>query len=458
LTSPSTTNKTDFNSLGASPAEIRARAARIVAQVTDQGRSLDALFVNAGGSPQERGLTRSLVYGTIRWHLRLTAVLHKLSARSPDELDAELRSLLLVGLFQLLHTDIAPHAAVAETVEAARALKLPKTAGLVNAILRRCQREQAQLITAIDTDIAVRTAHPQWLVRKLKQDWPDRFGQILDANNEHPPMWLRVNNLHKSTDEYAEILRAAGFPAFTSECAPQALRLESPTDVRNLPGFMDGWVSVQDAAAQLAAALLAPQSGDRVLDACAAPGGKTCHLLEQYPEIREVVALDVSPQRLRRVEENLTRLQLQATLLSGDANEPKAWWDGKPFDRILLDVPCSATGVIRRHPDIKLLRRESDIADLASRQSELLERIWPLLAPGGRLLYASCSALRDENAVVVDRFLKEHAEARDSTAAELSSKVGKHCCLPAYEGPGYAIPAGEAQMDGFYYASLDKAN
>jgi 16S rRNA (cytosine967-C5)-methyltransferase len=444
-----------------SPAEIRARAARIVSQVADQGRSLDALLPAAGGSAQERGLTRTLVYGTVRWHIRLIAVLAKLSSRPPADLDPELRALLLVGLFQLLHSDIAAHAAVAETVEATRALKQPKAAGFVNAILRRCQRETAVITEAIesgelDRDGAVCTAHPHWFVQMLASDRPQTYRQILDANNAHPPMWLRVNRQHATAHEYVQRLSEAGQIAHLGSCSPEAVRLEVPTDVRNLPGFSQGHVSVQDAAAQLAAHLLAPQPGERVLDACAAPGGKTCHLLELEPQIRELVALDISSQRLRKVEENLLRLNLQATLITGDASEPDTWWDGRAFNRILLDVPCSATGVMRRHPDIKLLRRAADIDDLAQRQAALLSAMWPLLAPGGRLLYASCSALRQENAAVVAAFLKAHADAQDCTAAELAARLPGADQLAPYAGPGYAIPAGEAQMDGFYYACLDK--
>jgi 16S rRNA (cytosine967-C5)-methyltransferase len=271
-------------------------------------------------------------------------------------------------------------------------------------------------------------------------------------------MWLRVNQQLTTTQDYLQRLSEAGHVAQLSACAPQAIRLEVPTDVRNLPDFSAGYVSVQDAAAQLAAPLLAARAGDRVLDACAAPGGKTCHILELEPGIGEMIALDVSPARLRKVQENLARLNLAATLVAGDASEPASWWDQRPFDRILLDVPCSATGVIRRHPDIKLLRRAADIDDLAQRQAAMLAQIWPLLARGGRLLYASCSALRAENALVVATFLKAHADARDNTGAALASCLPAGCVLEPYPGPGHAIAAGEAQMDGFYYACLDKMN
>ncbi len=437
-----------------SPAEIRARAARIVSQVSVQGKSLDALLANTSGSPQERGLLRSLAYGTIRWQIRLEAALERLSARPQHELDPEIRALLLVGLFQLMHTDIASHAAVAETVEAARALNQPRAAGLVNAVLRRCQRESSQLATQLDSDISSRTAHPQWFIETLQQDWPESYAAILDANNAHPPMWLRVNTRRVSTGDYLQQLRVAGLNAQRCDYASEALRLDTPVDVRALPGFDDGDVSVQDAAAQLAAHLLAPRRGDRVLDACAAPGGKTCHLLELQPDIAELLALDVSAERLRKVQENLDRLHLTASVQTGDAAEPETWWDGRRFQRILLDVPCSATGVIRRHPDIKLLRRRTDIADLARRQAQMLRRIWPLLANGGALLYSSCSALRAETRDVVANFLAE-----ESAAADVTVDACRNAGAPSAAGTvGLAIRAGEAQMDGFYYAYLLKTD
>lgn len=433
------------------PSEIRARAARIVAQVTEQGSSLDALLDQGAETPQERGLLRSLCYGTLRWHIRLNAMLELLSTRPPQSLDAEVRALTVVGLFQLLQTDIAPHAAVAETVEAARVLKHPKATGFLNAILRRCQREAQSLSDRIDADTAFRTAHPTWLVDALRQDWPEDYAAILDANNAHPPFWLRVNTRRISREAYRERLASAGMAATPSPFAPEALLLSQAVDVHALPGFADGLVSVQDAAAQLAAHLLAPQSGQRVLDACAAPGGKTCHLLELHDDLEELLAIDHSSSRLRRVHANLARLNLSATVLEADANETAEWWDGRPFDRILLDAPCSATGVIRRHPDIKLLRRREDIATLSARQAQLLTALWPLLAPHGRLLYASCSVLKAENAAVVGAFLSDHSDARDVTASA-ASELG----LPSRSGPGIPLKTGEDGMDGFYYACLVK--
>lgn len=434
------------------PAEIRARAAQIIAQVADNGRSLEGLLEQDIDRPQDRGLLRSLCYGTIRWHIRLSAMLRLLSSRPPETLHPELRALILVGLFQLLHSDTAPHAAVAETVEAARALGQPRATGFLNAILRRCQREADSLSAQVDRDLATRTAHPSWLVEQLRKDWPNDFEAILDANNRHPPFWLRVNTQRTSREAYQERLQAAGLQSEPSPYAPEALLLRQAVDVSALPGFNDGLASVQDAAAQLAARFVNPRPGERVLDACAAPGGKTCHLLELHPQLGELVALDASAKRLRRVRANLARLQLSAHLLEGDAARPEDWWDGKPFDRILLDAPCSATGVIRRHPDIKLLRRHEDIATLSARQAELLEKLWPLLAVNGRLVYASCSILRQENAGVVETFLTAHSDARALTA-EIAAEMG----LRSPARAGMALKTGEYDMDGFYYACLLKA-
>ena len=436
------------------PAEIRAQAAQLLAQVVDGGKSLDALLENTSESPQERGLLRTLSYGSIRWYWRLIAALELLSSQPPQALEPEVRALALVGLFQLLHSDIAPHAAVAETVEAARVLNLNRATGLLNAILRRCQREAQSIGERIDVQLAIRTAHPPWLVEQLQQDWPQQFTTILAANNGHPPFWLRVNTQHKSVAAYRELLLAQGVNTAVSAHAPEALLLPQAMDVHALPGFSEGWISVQDAAAQLAAHFVAAQAGQRVLDACAAPGGKTCHMLELQPALQELVAVDISDSRLRRVRSNLIRLGQTATLIADDVSDPDHWWDGVLFDRILLDVPCSATGVIRRHPDIKLLRRASDIAKLATRQAQMLARLWPLLKPGGRLVYASCSLLKAENANVVAAFLAQHPQATDNTAVIAAAYGFKRSDAAT---TGLAIPAGEGEMDGFYYACLDKA-
>jgi 16S rRNA (cytosine967-C5)-methyltransferase len=435
-------------------AEIRARAAESVAHVV-AGRSLDAI-TDVGGTAQERGLFRALVYDSVRWYFRLDALLTKLLARPQQKLDPQVRALAIVGLCQLLYTDIPAHAAVAETVNAARVLNRERAAGLLNAILRRCQREGDALLAPIDQDLALRTSHPEWFVAALRKDFPSSFATVLDANNARPPFWLRVNRLRTSGRNYRKRLQAEGIEITRSLFDDEALLLERAVDVQALPGFLDGEVSVQDAAAQLAARLVAPNRGDRILDACAAPGGKTCHVLELQPDVRELVAIDVAKPRLDRVQQNLSRLGLHATLIEGDAEQPDRWWDGTAFDRILLDVPCSATGVIRRHPDIKLLRRASDIAALAERQATMLARLWPLLAPGGRLVYASCSALRAENAAVVGDFARVNLGARDVTQGLVGGLGIEELASDEPQEIGFRIAAGTAEMDGFYYACFEK--
>lgn len=436
-------------------AAVRAEVAKIVADVATRGRSLDtALSIDPQATRQERGLIRALTYDSIRWYLRLDALLERLLARPGQKLDPEVRALAIVGLCQLLYTDIPEHAAVAETVEAARLLDRARAAGLINAVLRRCQREHAQLGAQIDRDIAVRTAHPRWLVDALAADWGEQSQAILAANNLHPPFWLRVNRRRTSGQQYRNRLADSGIAVADSMFGEEALLLAEAMDVADLPGFAAGEVSIQDAAAQLGARLLAPRAGERVLDACAAPGGKTGHLLELQPELAQLVAVDVSSERLTRIADNLRRLGLSATLVAGDAGVPADWWDGRPFERILLDVPCSATGVIRRHPDIKLLRRPEDVAALASRQLQLLQALWALLAPGGRLVYASCSALQAETVAVVEAFMATGAQARDTTAAAFADVGAIQATAPARAG--LRIAAGTAGMDGFYYACLEK--
>jgi 16S rRNA (cytosine967-C5)-methyltransferase len=434
------------------PAQIRASAAAIVSETADRGRSLDDLLAADPDQGSARGLKRSLCYGTLRWHFRLIEVLRRVCDRPPEQLAPELRALLEVGLFQLLSGEVAAHAAVAETVSAARDLGFARAAGFVNAVLRRFQRERTALLAEVDGNLAARTAHPAWLVEALRRERPETVEAILGANNVHPPMWLRVNRMRVAASEYAAELETAGWTVQGHALAPDALLISPATDVRSLPGFAEGRVSVQDAAAQLAVEMLAPRVGERILDACAAPGGKTCHLLERAGGQAEVTALDVSENRLLRVRENLERLGLSARLLAGDLREPGRWWDGRPFDRILLDVPCSATGVIRRHPDIKLLRRPGDIPNLARRQAEMLRSAWGLLVGGGVLLYTSCSILRAENQAVVRSFLAEATDATDCTGERTRLWPSR----PSGDGPGYQVLPGEADMDGFYYACLGK--
>jgi 16S rRNA (cytosine967-C5)-methyltransferase len=434
------------------PARIRAAAAQWVAEVAERGRSLEDLLARDADEGSARGLKRSLTYGTLRWHFRLRAILAELADRPPDKLAPQLRALLEVGLYQLLSGEVAAHAAVAETVNATRDIGHPRAAGFVNAVLRRFQRERETVLAAVDADLATRTAHPSWTVAALERDWPGRYEAILDANNAHPPLWLRVNTQRTDVAAQTAALEAAGFSVRRDPLAPDALKVEPAAEVRSLPGFGGGLVSVQDAAAQLAIELLEPRAGERILDACAAPGGKTCHILERTRGAAQVTAVDASSARLERVRGNLDRLGLAAELVTGDVLRPDAWWDGRPYDRILLDVPCSATGVIRRHPDIKLLRRAGDLKPLVRRQRAMLGALWPLLRPGGRLLYTSCSVLKAENAGVVGPFLGAMPSATDATRSAAAGWPAG----PDPDRPGYARLPGEADMDGFYYACLDK--
>ncbi len=389
----------------------------------------------------------------MRWYFELDACLTLMLDRPDTALDPEIRALALVGLFQLAHGATPPHAAVAETVEATRVLGRPRAAGFVNALLRRFQREGAAIMSKAHERPEARHAHPAWLLDAFARDWPDLWQVLVAAGNAEPPMWLRVNRRQASRDEYRARLAATGIVTESSAFAPEALRLSEPVNVGELPGFAEGAVSVQDAAAQLAPYWLAATSGMRVLDACAAPGGKACHILELEPGIAELVALDVDPARCARIADNLSRLRLAATIVVGDATNA-TWWDGKPFDRILLDVPCSGTGVIRRHPDIKLLRRPADIPRFAATQLALLRSVYALLAPRGRLLYASCSVLRAENAAVVGEFLAAEPTALDVTESARLLLPGV-APVPG-PGPGCALPCGAADADGFYYACLEK--
>lgn len=433
-------------------ARARAEAARAVRAVVQGGRTLDEALAGRHGTASSRATCQALAYGAVRWFHELDACLGLLTGRSPQSLSPLVRALAIVGLYQLAHARTAPHAAVSETVAAARLVGQARAAGLVNAVLRRFQRERADILAAAHHDAQARHAHPAWLLETLCADWPGEWENLVAAGNEQPPMWLRVNLRRGTREAYLARLEAAAMPATAGELVPEAACLARPVPVSDLPGFAAGEVSVQDAAAQLAAHLVQAAPGMRVLDACAAPGGKACHLLELQPGIGELVALDIDAGRAARIGENLSRLGLDARVLTGDAGEPGAWWDGRPFDRILVDAPCSGTGVIRRHPDIKLLRRPADIDGFVAGQRRLLDALWPLLAPGGRLVYATCSVLRAENAQLVGDFLAAHPGAADVTGSARLFPVGR----PDGPGPGVALPTGAGGADGFYYACLEQ--
>jgi 16S rRNA (cytosine967-C5)-methyltransferase len=411
------------------------------------GRSLAEGLPAAAVAPADRALLAELCHGTCRWHPRLDALLAQLAPKPFKSRDADVRALLLVGLYQLIAMRVASHAAVAQTAEAARALGKPWAVALVNAVLRRFLRDRAAIEAAVADDPVATHAHPTWLIDALSAAWPADWPAVLAAANARPPMTLRVNRQRDSVESARARLAASGFAAATLPHAPVALVLERPADVAELPGFAAGQLSVQDAGAQLAAPLLDVRPGQQVLDACAAPGGKTAHLLETCPDAA-VTAIDLDERRLDRVRENLTRLGLAARVAVGDASSPSGAWAEQRYDRILLDVPCTATGVIRRHPDIKLLRRAGDVAALAARQARILDAVWPLLEPGGILLYVTCSLLPQENHQQIDRFLARQPDARPLA---LDAAWGR----PA--GIGRQTLPGEEDMDGFYYARLTRA-
>ncbi len=400
----------------------------------------DALPVHAGTlDARDRALVQELAYGTVRWRIRIDALLARLMRHPPD--DVFTHALLAVGLYQLMNMRIPEHAAVAATVSAAPV----KLRGLVNGVLRNAARRRGELEAAVDEDPSASTAHPEWLLRALQRDWPDDWQSIVASDNEPAPMTLRVNLNRTRRDEYIAALERAGIVGHMFAHTDEGVVLEAPRPVTVLPGFADGLVSVQDGAAQFAAHLLDAGPGMRVLDACAAPGGKTGHILERTPGLAGLVAVESDPERIGRIHENLARLGVPARVVLGDAARPSDWWDGTPFDRILLDAPCSATGVIRRHPDIRLLRRASDIATFAAGQVALLEAVWPMLAPGGRLVYATCSVLRQENEGVIDAFAAAHAAVRVETI-----DAGWGC--PTHRGR--QVLPGQDGMDGFHYACL----
>ncbi|MBI5006591.1 MAG: 16S rRNA (cytosine(967)-C(5))-methyltransferase RsmB [Nitrosomonadales bacterium] len=419
---------------------IQLEAAKIVSKVVRNGRNLtevlgESLRRQASLTAQERGALQDLCYGTLRHYLRLVFMLDSLLERKVQE--SPLRCLLLVALYQLQHTRAGQHAIVDQAVRATKNVN-PAASGLVNAVLRNFQRKQQELLLAADRKDESRYSYPQWWIDALRTQYGEQASAILEAGNLHPPMTLRVNARQTTVAEYQTLL--AGQDIAARIIAPDALILQKPVGVDRLPGFAEGWVSVQDAGAQYAARFLDVRDGMRVLDACAAPGGKSAHLLESASI--ELVSLDKDEQRLTRVHENLQRLGLNAKVVCGDAATPDEWWDGKPFQRILADVPCSAAGVVRRHPDIKWLRRPEDIENFAVQQIQILNALWPLLAGDGKLLYATCSIFARENRQVVATFLEQHDDA---------VQIG--LSAPGMT-EGQLLPNDE--HDGFFYALLHK--
>ena len=420
----------------------RVSAARVLDVVLHRGRSLKATLaaaLPALADPRDRALVEAIVFTALRQRARFDAALEAWLAKPLGARDHELRALLHAGFAQL-SLGMPDHAVVAATVDAARALGRPHQAGLVNAVLRRAQREG--LPAAGDE-----AAWPRWLAQRIRTDWPGQADAIFAASAEEAPMWLRVHARATTRDGYLERLHEAGIDGQVDASLPDAIRLEAALPVQQLPGFDDGVVSVQDGAAQRVADALSPRPQARVLDACAAPGGKAAHLAERDPSLR-ILALDVDSRRVRRMQDGFARLKLDIEAAAADATRPDTWWDGVPFDAILLDAPCSATGIVRRQPDVLLHRRETDIAALVDAQATLLDAAWPMLAAGGTLLYATCSILREENAGQVEAFL---ARTADAALEPLEAGFGHDTAFGAQRLPG------EAGMDGFFYARLRKA-
>lgn len=438
----------------------RTHAALLLNQVlpaNGPNKSLSEVLSNANLS-QDGSFVREMCFGTLRWRTRLQAIADQLLLKSFKPKDNDINWLVLLGLYQLLYLRTPDHAAIGETVEAAKQLKKKWACGVINGVLRGFQRNKNDLLTALPPSIHIQTAHPKWLSDKIEKAWPTHWQQILAQNNQQAPMSLRTNKRKTSRKHYLDLLTQEEpiLQAKPLQYSNVGLQLEHACDVDALPHFRDGWISVQDEAAQLATQFLAPQANERILDACAAPGGKTCHILETCPDIKELVAIDISESRNRRVTENLNRLNLDATVLSADIAALDQWWDKQLFDRILLDVPCSATGVIRRHPDIKWLRKESDIAILAKRQLELLQICWQTLKIGGELLYCTCSVLPEENEMIINAFLTQQSGAQAMMLAE-----GKELSLFSNEesitnGLGLQLFPCQDGHDGFFYAKLIK--
>ncbi|MBK4716969.1 MULTISPECIES: 16S rRNA (cytosine(967)-C(5))-methyltransferase RsmB [Tenebrionibacter/Tenebrionicola group] len=422
---------------------LRSITAQAIEQVVEQGQSLSNVLppLQQKVPDKDKTLLQELCFGVLRTLPQLEWLAGQLMSRPLTGKQRSLHYLIMVGFYQLIYTRIPPHAALAETVEGAVALKKMPFKGLVNGVLRNFQRRQDELLSlAAHNDC--RWLFPGWLLARVQKAYPQQWQSIIEASNQRPPMWLRVNRQHGSRDEWLKRLQAQGAQGHTHPRYPDAVRLETPLPVHALPGFEQGDVTVQDASAQGCMVYLEPQNGEAILDLCAAPGGKTTHILEAAPQA-SVLAVDKDPQRLKRVYENLTRLRMEAEIKAGDGRFPETWCGDRLFDRILLDAPCSATGVIRRHPDIKWLRRDSDIAELAQLQQEILDAIWPRLKPGGTLVYATCSVLPQENCEQIAGFLKRHADA-------------KLVQTGTPERPGIQILPSAQEGDGFFYAKLIK--
>jgi 16S rRNA (cytosine967-C5)-methyltransferase len=435
-------------------ASARSLSAHAVARVLREGVTLDAALKDAlvATDPKLFSAVRSLSYGAVRGYFRHEAVLAKLLSQPVRSLDFLVRALLSVALYELEDERTPEYAIVDAAVQTAKATDAARASGLINAVLRRYLRERKALDLEIARRPDSRHAAPIWLADRFRADWPVRWTQLLAASDVQAPMWLRVNSRLTTAAGYLEELRSAGIFARAEERVPYAIVLESPCEVHELPGFAEGRVSVQDLGAQCVAFPLALVKDLRVLDACAAPGGKTALIAEREPSLKKLVAVDIDPHRLARVHENLSRGGLHAEIIAADSTDLKKWWDGVPFDRILLDAPCSGLGVIRRHPDIRLRKSPSDIDKLPALQGKLLKSAWDLLTPGGRLVYVTCTLTRSENHDVIAAFMASTPGAAIIPAENWQGWPG----FGEADEFGRQILPGEAGADGFYYAALTK--
>lgn len=433
----------------------RSIAAEILAEVFTDQQSLTELLKNnipPKISAEDKGFIQELCFGVLRWYWQLESIANSLISKPLKAKDNDIYALILLGLYQLIHLQTAEHAAIYETVQATRILKKNWATSFLNGVLRNFQREQQRFLNQTQKSLTSLYSHPKWLIEAIQKAWPNDWQAILNANNHRPPMTLRVNHLQQTTANYLAQLQEKNIDVKANKFNDCTITLEKAQDVKQLPGFMNGDVSVQDAAGQFAAQLLELKPNLSVLDACSAPGGKFCHILETEPQLNSIIGVELDETRIKRVEENLERLNLkklnvQIKNIAADVAQPDKWWDGNLFDRILLDAPCSATGVIRRHPDIKFLRRPSDIKELVTTQMNMLNALWPLLKSGGILLYATCSILPQENSDLIQNFLQLHSDAKEKV---IETPWGVNCKV------GKQILTGDHNMDGFYYARLEK--
>lgn len=437
------------NTAGKQAAETARSVALNILHKVLQGRSLASVKTEVNSlDKRQRALAMELVQGVLRWRWKLEYLLALLMKKPLRNKEQELKLLLLLALYELMELSTPEYAVVNETVQLSRDLGKSWASGMVNGVLRTFIRDKQAHLDKAESDDIAKYSHPDWLIALMRSDWPEHWQQILQANNQRPPLWLRVNPLQSETQIYRKLLDEQAIESSLHPAVPHAIKIERGIDVSSLPGFDQGMVSVQDAGAQLAAGLLSVSAGDSVLDLCAAPGGKTCHLLELEPGIKKLVAVELEQQRMQRVRENLDRLKLDAELIVADASDASSWWDGKLFDRILVDAPCSATGVIRRHPDIKSLRRESDLSSLSHTQQQILQQAWRMLSAGGMLLYVTCSVLRQENEAQIAKLLNQYDDAEELS---LDESWGVKCVH------GRQLLPGENDSDGFYFALIRKA-